>query len=238
MNTKRITSLLSIFAFVLSSSLIFAQKTENRNVGSFESISLSIHAKVYLNQGNSTSLKIKGNADDLEKILTETDGSTLKIKRKKASWGWNKSFKRIEVYITTPTVRNLTISGSGNIITQTPIHTDDAEYVISGSGKLIVDDLHAKSVNCTISGSGDINLKGNGVEDVEINISGSGNVNAANLEAENVSIRVSGSGDCKVFASKSLNAKVAGSGDIYYRGKPEKLETKSLGSGSIKSVGM
>jgi len=238
MNTKRITSLLAIFAFVLSSSLIFAQKTENRNVGSFESISLSIHAKVFVSQGNSTSLKIKGNAGDLSEILTEVDDLTLKIKRKKTSWGWNKSFKKIEVYITTPNIRNLKISGSGNIIAQTPIHTFGAEYIISGSGKVIIDDLHAKSVNCKISGSGDINLKGSGVENVDINISGSGNVNASNLEAENVSIRVSGSGDCRVFASKSLDARVAGSGDIYYRGKPEKLETKSLGSGSIKSVGM
>ncbi|MDM8159202.1 head GIN domain-containing protein [Labilibaculum sp. K2S] len=239
MNTKRITSLLTVFALVLSGSLAFAQKTETRNVGSFESVSLAIHAKVFITQENSTSVKMKGDADDLEEIITEVEDGTLKIKRRKnKSWGWNNSFKNIEVYISSSQIKNLSISGSGNIVAKSPIETTNAKYAISGSGNIFIEDLSAENVECHISGSGDINLKGNGLKELEIHISGSGDVDAGNLKSENVSVRVSGSGDCKVYATKNLNARVAGSGDIYYRGKPDFIDSKSAGSGHIKSIGM
>jgi len=239
MKTKKIVAIFALFAFILSGSMVFAQKTENRDVRDFESISLLIHAKVYLTQDNSTSLKIKGDADDLEEIITIVEDGTLNIKRKKnKSWGWNNSFKSIEVYVSSATIKNLKISGSGNIAAKSSIKTGNANYAISGSGNISIDDLSAETVECHISGSGDVNLKGNGLRKLEIHISGSGDVNAGYLKSENVSVRVSGSGDCKVYATKNLNARVAGSGDIYYRGKPDSVDSKSAGSGHIKSIGM
>ena len=44
---------------------------------------------------------------------------------------------------------------------------------------------------------------------------------------------VSGSGDIQVTASQSLKARVSGSGDISYRGNPEKQDFKTSGSGDI-----
>ncbi|NOU58914.1 head GIN domain-containing protein [Marinifilum caeruleilacunae] len=239
MRSKRITSLIAVFALVVSSTIAFAQKTENRKVGSFESISLSIAAKVYVSQENNTSVKIKGYSDDLEEIITEVDGSTLKIKRKKnKGWGWNsRSFKKVEVYISTPNVEDLRISGSGNIIAKTPIESGSIDYSISGSGNIIIDQLKADNLECHISGSGDIRLKGACKDEFEIHISGSGDIEAGYFEAKSVEVRISGSGDCKVYASERINARVAGSGDIYYRGQPKYVDSKSAGSGSIKSVG-
>lgn len=239
MKTQKVIAIFALFAFLLSGSIVFAQKTENRNVQDFESISLSIHAKVFVTQENSTSVKIKGDREDLEKIITVVENGTLKIKRKKTKkWNWNNSFKKIEVYISSPEVKNLKISGSGNIVAKSAIKTSDAIYSISGSGNIFIEELLAENVECHISGSGDINLKGDGVKDFEIHISGSGDVEAGYLKCEDVSVRVSGSGDCKVYATESLNARVAGSGDIYYRGKPESVDSKTAGSGHIKSIGM
>lgn len=238
MKTQRIVALLSLFSFLLIGNMVVAQKTETREVDSFESISLSIHAKVYVNQESTTSLTIKGKADDLNEIITEVEGSTLIIKRKKGNWNWKNSFGKIEVYISSPKIKDLKISGSGDIIAKTPIKTNSAMYAISGSGNLYIDDLNASTVECHISGSGNINLKGEDVKEFEAHISGSGNVDAGYLKSESASIRISGSGDCKVYATKMLNARVAGSGDIYYRGKPDMVDSKSAGSGSIKSIGL
>lgn len=238
MKTRKVVAIFALFAFILSGSMVFSQSKENREVRDFESISLSISAKVFVIQDNSTSVKIKADSDDLKEIITEVENGTLKIKRKKnRSWGWNNSFRNVEIYITSPEVRNLRISGSGNIIAKSSIKTNDANYAISGSGNIFVDELSAETLECHISGSGDMNLKGEVTDEFEIHISGSGDVDAAYLKAEDVTVRVSGSGDCKVYATKNLNARVAGSGDIYYRGKPVSVDSKSAGSGSIKHIG-
>lgn len=238
MKTRKVVAIFALFTFILSGSMLFAQSKENREVHNFESISLSIHAKVYLTQDNSTSVQIKGDPDDLKEIITEVDNGSLKIKRKKnRGWAWNNSFKKVEIYITTPNIKNLKISGSGNIIAKSSIKTNNVDYAISGSGNIFIDDLQAETLECHISGSGDMNLKGEIKNDLEVNISGSGDIDAAYLKAEDVSVKVSGSGDCKVYATRNLNARVAGSGDIYYRGKPQSIDSKSAGSGSIRSMG-
>ncbi|MGQ1908849.1 head GIN domain-containing protein [Marinifilum sp. RC60d5] len=239
MNSKYFNSLAFVFVFFFSISMLMAQTTENRKTESFKSINLSISAKVYLTQENTTSVKIKAYDRDLNEIITEVEGSTLKIKRKSnKSWGWNtRSLKKVEVYISTPNIENLKISGSGNIIAQTPINSGSVAYTISGSGNIIIDKLNAENVNCSISGSGDVRLKGECEDEVNIRISGSGDVEASHFIAKKADIRISGSGDCEVYASDKITARVAGSGDIYYRGKPEYVDSKSAGSGSIKSVG-
>ena len=83
-----------------------------------------------------------------------------------------------------------------------------------------------------MSGSGDITLSGT-TKDFDATISGSGDIEAYNLEADNVSATVSGSADIQVTAKKSIKARVSGSGDISYRGNPEKVDTKTSGSGDI-----
>ena len=69
--------------------------------------------------------------------------------------------------------------------------------------------------------------------DFTVSISGSGDINAYDLIADNVDATVSGSANIKVTANKEIIAKVSGSGDIDYRGNPEKIDTKVSGSGDI-----
>jgi hypothetical protein len=55
---------------------------------------------------------------------------------------------------------------------------------------------------------------------------------ADNIESDDVTVEISGSGSTNVFAKKTLNARISGSGDVYYKGTPE--ITKSIrGSGSL-----
>jgi hypothetical protein len=51
-----------------------------------------------------------------------------------------------------------------------------------------------------------------------------------------VKVRISGSGNASVWANESIEAKISGSGDIDYRGNPNKEITKISGSGSINKV--
>lgn len=233
---------LSIF-YLLFLSVIFvsggakavAQEKEVRDVGSFSNISLSIPANLYLTQENDTKVVIEAEPKILKLIRTEVNGNNLKIRFK--SGGWNiRSNKRINVYVSTPEVEGLFLSGSGNIKAVTKIKTNGLDFAISGSGNIAIDDLLASDVEGHISGSGDINLSGSEtVESLEISISGSGDMFAENLKTQEVEIRISGSGTCKVFAVSKLEASISGSGRVYYKGNPI-VEAKISGSGKVRSL--
>ncbi|MFA8434063.1 MAG: head GIN domain-containing protein [Marinifilaceae bacterium] len=232
---KFIASAIFLLVFNLFSLQSFAQHQENRKTGQFESISLSVHADVYLRQAKTTSLKLEGPSKLLKEVETIVNGSTLKIRFKDRFFRWKSSNEKFKIYISSPTIRDLRISGSGNIVAETPIETDFAEYTISGSGNIKIADLRADEIKCSISGSGDIRLKGKDLKELKARISGSGDIDTHQLKARKVSIQIAGSGDCKVYASDELKARVAGSGDIYYYGNP-KVDANAAGSGKIKSM--
>jgi hypothetical protein len=70
---------------------------------------------------------------------------------------------------------------------------------------------------------------------LEVKVSGSGDFKGSSLNSENTQVYVSGSGDVEVTATKSIKARVNGSGDIRYSGNPVSSDTKVMGSGDISS---
>ncbi|MEO0341281.1 MAG: DUF2807 domain-containing protein [Bacteroidota bacterium] len=143
--------------------------------------------------------------------------------------------KRIEIYITTPSVNKIGVSGSGNVKGDSKFtNLGDLQINVSGSGNINFE-CDAKAVATRISGSGNVTLMGSG-SSISSTISGSGNMNAGSLEVKEANVRVSGSGNITIFATESLEASVSGSGDVRYKGRPERLRSKSSGSGSIRSI--
>jgi len=225
----------AIVISILISNNSLAQNRETRSVTGFTGIGLSISADVFLTQAADFKVEIEAPADYLEKIETIVEGDMLKIKTKNH---FNFSFgdKKVKVYISMPKVNALSISGSGDIVAQTSIKTDDLKTKISGSGDIKIENLSAKNIELGISGSGDIYFAGSDVaETATYSISGSGDINNENLQCKKVEISVSGSGDIRVWAVDELKAKVSGSGDVYYKGRPI-IDAKTSGSGGLQHI--
>jgi hypothetical protein len=51
-----------------------------------------------------------------------------------------------------------------------------------------------------------------------------------------VAVSIAGSGDARVNATESIDARVAGSGDVTYSGHPHDVNRRVSGSGSIESA--
>lgn len=236
---KKQLFLLKTLAVVFITILFFntanAQNREERKVTGFTGIGLSIAADIYLSQAPNYKVEIEADAESLEKIETVVSGDILKIKNKDHfDFSWRN--KKVKIYISMPTVNSLSISGSGDVIGQTPIKTDKLDVSISGSGNFKIEDLSVKNMEMSISGSGDIYFAGTDVADfTSYAISGSGDINTENLQSKKVDIHVSGSGDVRVWAVDELDAKVSGSGDVYYKGRPI-VNAKTSGSGGFHSI--
>lgn len=227
--------------FLLVAAIFIGTKTfaeeQTRKVDSFTEISLRIGAKVHLEQGAKQNLEIVAKASTLEQIITEVKDGKLIIRFPNKDYFW-KTFQpgEITIYITTPEISGLGVSGSGDIIAENTIKTRVLDLGVSGSGNIRLSDLAAQQIKGTISGSGDIVLAGkNAAEDLSIAISGSGSLKALEYLADNVSVKVAGSGDVSIEAVKTLYVRIAGSGNVMYKGNPQ-IDQSIAGSGKVKNV--
>jgi len=209
-------------------------KKEVRTVEKFTGIDLSVSADVKLSQGTSQKVEIEASTSDLEKIITEKEGSKLVIKTKPGTW----HVGRVIVYVTMEQINDLSISGSGSINNETPIVANKLRLDISGSGSILISDLKAEEISSEVSGSGSIKLSGKEqVSMHKMEVSGSGDIYVNELKTADVNVNISGSGTCKVFATEKLRVDVSGSGDVYYVGKPV-INADVSGSGKVKELKM
>ncbi|HAQ21684.1 MAG TPA: hypothetical protein DCR40_21005 [Prolixibacteraceae bacterium] len=235
MKTKLATAFLLFVSFL---SVLQAKADEQtRKVDPFTEISLRISANVHLEQGAKQNLEIVAKPSTLDEIITEVKDGKLIIRFPNKDYFW-RTFQpgEITIYITTPEINGLGVSGSGDIIAEDEIKTKTLDMAVSGSGNIKLSELSAERVKSVISGSGDIIVAGKTTaQDLSVNISGSGNFKGLDFSSDDVTVKIAGSGNVGVEANKNLYVRLAGSGNVTYKGKPM-IDQSIAGSGSVRSA--
>ncbi len=220
---------------LLSCAVAFAQK-ESRSVGTFTKISFRTPGKLYLRQGSPQKVELEGSKTVLAKIETRLDGDRLVIGTEERwfNWSWNDDDK-INVYITVKDISGLSVSGSGDLIAETKILTNDIDLKVSGSGSLIAEIEASGEGRADVSGSGDLEIKGK-FKSYSSDVSGSGKIQVEATIAERAEFRVSGSG--KIMASgraESAKANISGSGKVLAANlEVDKCDVRISGSGDVE----
>lgn len=256
MNTR--TSILVLFAAALlimagcNKSLIRVKgngnvSEETRSLSGFNKVINEGSFEVYIIQDSVSEVRIEAESNLISHIRTSVNGSTLTIDTRDNL----KSTKPIKLFVKTPNIESVKLSGSG-IIDLGDVYSSMMDVELSGSGEIYgsVDADHVVvSINgsgtanmgvfCTnietyISGSGDLYFAGAG-ETAHFNISGSGSVRAYEFPLQNCYADISGSGDMFVNVSDLLDVDISGSGSIHYIGTPQ-ISTNISGSGSVISA--
>ncbi len=205
--------------------------TKTRSTSDYDQIKVKGSLDVSLISGTEGKITIEGESNLIEHIVTEVEGDVLKIYVEKGVYLKPSRGKKLKITTPFKDISQVTLSGSGDVYGSDTIKASEFKTAISGSGdiSLVVD---AGNTWGQVSGSGDLVLKGN-TNSLNCAVSGSGDLQAYNLNAKDVTATVSGSGDIEVMATSMLKARVSGSGDIFYRGNPEKEDKKVSGSGDI-----
>lgn len=215
-------------------SLPLAAQRTAISVSEFDQVSMARSGTVYVTQGNETKVEVVASDDVLEDLDIEVRGKELIIKNKRMR-GWNGRSGKLEVYVITPEIKGLSVSGSGKLVVQNKLDAENLRMAVSGSGKIICG-MNAKSLNIAISGSGNAELSGS-CGDMNGAISGSGGIRGEDLRVENLEVTISGSGSCEIHVNESIEARISGSGSVRYSGNPQHVNSKTSGSGSVKKVG-
>jgi hypothetical protein len=223
--------------------------SETRQLASFTKVDVAGAYTVYVNHDSKSEVKIEAESNLIQYIRTEVNNGVLTIDNSKNI----QPDIDIKIYVKTPEVSSLLLSGSG-IIQADSLVGDNAEVDISGSGiietRIIADHVEVKNsgsglttlefadstetLNYNTSGSGSANFSGR-ANHGSFKINGSGSINSLNLILNELDATISGSGSMNVNVIDYLNVNISGSGSVFYTGNPV-VDVNITGSGTVQKL--
>ena len=140
---------------------------------------------------------------------------------------------KLTIYTCSHNLNQVTVTGSGNIRLKGEVNAIDFKVDIIGSGNFLSDSLLCNNITARITGSGKIQLTGASNQSL-YTITGSGNIYAFNYLIQNLKCNIVGSGDIEASVSNQLEASITGSGNLSYKGDPQSINKKIVGSGKVQ----
>ncbi|WP_331145036.1 head GIN domain-containing protein [Hymenobacter sp.] len=209
---------LAVSSLVGLSACSTSEAQQVRRVGTFENVKASGALNIYLRQGSTTEVKVDAAPEILEHIKTDVSGNTLTIYRdKKFSLSELMRSKSVKVYITTPKLEALEVSGACDVKGETPIKANNFRINASGASDVTLT-LNANSVSTDASGASDIRLDGR-VERQQVQISGSSDYRASDLRSDKADVDASGASDAYVYVDEELTSRSSGASDVHNKGR-------------------
>lgn len=184
--------------------------TEVRQPGNFTGVHSSGANPITITYGAETKIELKGSANLIPRYKTEIRNGVVNLEYEHV----NVQNDDIEVFVTLPALKKVSMSGSGKVsISGAFPNTDIFRLSISGSSKTTVNDTFS-------------------ADEVNVDVSGSGNADLEKITAKKGDVTISGSGDVRTTVENSLKARISGSGKIYYTGNAQ-VDSQISGSGKV-----
>lgn len=208
--------------------------TQELYLTSFDKIDFKVPGEVRIIQGAEQSVTVTGQANIISHLNTDVRGNQWEIEFNKNRM----SYTFLEIVIVVPTVSEIQLKGSGNLLLEEFTDIGNISFKVEGSGDIKIEALEGpEHVQINIEGSGDIEVINPSapITSLTIDLSGSGSFYGFALPSKQCDIKTAGSGDVEVKVNDSLKAQMLGSSNVYYKGQPQ-LEVNITGSGRIISA--
>ncbi|MFW2349106.1 GIN domain-containing protein [Qipengyuania sp.] len=199
--------------------------SQNRPIGSFDTLSIDGPVDVVIRQGAARSLVLTAEDNIMPLVRARTEGGTLSLD----TTGSFRSRRGVSAVLTVSSLDKVTINASGDVRFD-GWNAERIELVIGGSGDIELGGEVA-NVRALIQGSGDIDLAPTRLSYVDADIEGSGAIRMGSLRKLDASI--DGSGMIEAGVVGELDAVLNGSGQILYRSADRILREERNGSGRI-----
>ena len=196
--------------------------TKDVAVQSFSELKASGVFSIYLEQGNTESVKIE--ADDNFQPLFEVknEGSKLVIKMQDdVNIKTKKGSKGMKIYITFKTLKHMDLSTVGNVSADKKLTFEDLVIKNSSVGSVHLN-LSARSVNIKNESVGTIMLSGKADEAI-IKNNGVGSLKASDFIVQKMEINNEGIGSAEVNAEKELKVKDSFLGKVVNKGAAKRI---------------
>ena len=211
------------------------QVNTDTQMQAFDDLDVAGPFNVILEQGQASTVRVDGTVDQLGNMTIYVKDGTLTIDMKEDMIDAGKFFKGLQVIVTTPTIKDIGIAGSGKVTAPNAWQAGDINLSIAGSGNITLAGLTCQDMRIEIAGSGDVTTGMVQAHEVKTEIAGSGDIDIAGLTSQKLSNEIAGSGNM-TFNNLNVDlvhSEIAGSGDIYLRGKVGSHKEDIAGSGKV-----
>jgi hypothetical protein len=202
-------------------------KSEVRDVGSFDQLSVGGAFDVYLTQGDSESVRVEADENLLPLVETIVRNGRLVV-RSRENIG---EAKELNVYIT---FKNLTeIEASGACEIEGKGQLTFGALTLNGSGASEVDlTLTANRIEGEYSGASEVDLEGS-ADVCDFRLSGASELDAQELVVGQMSIDLSGASEAAVQVTQKLKVDASGASSVVYTGDPA-VDQHTSGASSVR----
>jgi hypothetical protein len=197
--------------------------TKKFKVGNFSSLEIGHAFEVHIFKGSTYALSATGNADDLERIEVDLNGSTLDVSLEESYWtnwrNWKSGTKKIILNITMPRLRDAEFGGASKVTLEGFVDEEEMSLHVSGAAKLSSTKLVADKLLLDLSGASKVDMHGQ-VLKLTIDLSGASHIDLNEMIARDVDVDASGASHVELNVQKSLRVEASGASKITYRGNP------------------
>ncbi len=226
---------------------------ETRDVSGISGLELATLGNLFIEIGDTESLRIEAEDNLMEYLETEVRSGRLII-RTRGDVNLLPT-QPVNYYLTVTGLETIVISSSGNI--QAPdlaaqrfsitvsssgnldmggLVADRLTVVISSSGNVTMGELEADTLDVNLSSSGNLDISSGQVDLQNVTISSSGNYTAQNLESSEAEARLDSNGNATIWVRDHLKAVLNSSGNLRYRGDPT-VDATTNSSGEVRKIG-
>lgn len=204
-------------------------------VDGFDQIDIGISSDINITVGDSYSVSLRGYENIINHISVGTSRNTLYVDYDLDDT-WTVNDGDLQVDISVPKLRGLTLSGAPDANISGKIMGDRFKLDVSGASNIRIEDIDVNKFVADLSGASELEVKSGIVEVADFEISGAGNIEAFGMEAKSASTSISGAGSSELNVVERLDAVISGAGSVEYKGDP--VVTKHVsGVGSVTKFG-
>ncbi len=187
--------------------------SQQREVGDFDRLVVDGVIDVELRQGDVAALRLEGDDNVLDKITTRIDDGRLEISMR-SGFSFKKRSK-IRAFVTVRDLREVSMTGVGELVCPEPLSLRSLEANLSGVGKI---ELHG---TC---------------DEAELVNSGVGQIEADDFVCQKLRVVNSGAGNVRARAEREIEVENTGVGNVEWSGAASATNVSSTGVGKVRKL--
>lgn len=184
--------------------------------------------ELHVEQRTQPGVRVQAEPAVLAKIVTEVRGRSLHVS---LAPGRLQTEQPLRVRVALPTLAALRLRAPASARIG-PLAVESLVLELDTAGDVRVERLDARRFDLQMHGAFDVQIARGRVDVQRIVLAGGGRYDAPGLESRRADVRIDGAGSAQLATRETLDARIAGSGEVAYRGDPL-VRREILGAGTV-----